>query len=349
MLQWLSSAAGVDKPISLNQPLSADYLNVYTTTPSSFAFTKTEKGNARYDPSLDAIFIDISFWKEYLFRSSIEVIYEESDEESNELEINKFPYLRIFFQFIFLHELGHRQLHGKEHKTNLFINSTDTEDAFEMENEADEFAIKAMKKAYSQTKVQPGYQTIGDSTAEVFQLGDEEISETTRIWIDLVAAITARCLFSPVYSNPYIPFFSDESHPMFLIRALRIVNRAVKNTKISEKIRARFQLVQKMLLRQKQSLELVSSLVSLPVPIHEVTFNDRELIISSIEMTSIYKVSLTSFSDTNTKNRQIKPIIIPPQKKWTKIKQYKIGLKQLSGALPILESFALRKMETHTS
>jgi hypothetical protein len=102
----IGKQVGTRETIRINAPLANGYLSVWITSSSKYLreLTGTNYGNAVYDATLDAIFIDRSL----VDPDDLLSVYSHSSYASV-ASFNGAPYLRTLLQFIFAHELAHRE------------------------------------------------------------------------------------------------------------------------------------------------------------------------------------------------------------------------------------------------
>lgn len=129
-------------PISVNAGVSRDRLNIVVTTPDLASLTQCGKGNALYDQTLDAIFIDI-----HLIRP-VELQHIGNSGAITMASSEEFGFVASTVSCILVHELGHRQS-GKGSAAFLALDWLRfNRNATERELAADRFAVQTLVLAH---------------------------------------------------------------------------------------------------------------------------------------------------------------------------------------------------------
>lgn len=268
-LAWLLPQAGVTDRFILNsspQP-GKGLLHVYTTTPAALAATGCARGNALYDAQLDAIFID-----EQIIRPE-EFTQLGSDGPNLVLSLNEFSFVPVYLRFILLHELGHRQLHGRSGGAFYDINLGSRQ----IEQEADNFAVTKLKRAYAADFAAGGHR-IGLGAARYIQLDPAGLSQAERVWADLIGAVSSMSVELMFSASDFSSFYEDTAHPNFIRRATAILDAALEAREPSIALKARAAIYRRYL-RRMQSLALAKFVeLQLPQGVQRVTFEDGRLL-----------------------------------------------------------------------
>lgn len=284
-IKWLARSAGVKEEVKLNQPPSPKYLSFYTTTPAAYGVTYCARRNAVYDAELDAVFIDMGLLNNGEFRSILEASGYDSV-----ASLNNLPFFRVYLRFIVLHELGHRQLHRHGRKVFDLTRAFDGGGERKLEDEADQFAIRAMQAAYKADEESGGTFAFKDSS-EFLGLGNYVIdSPSKRVWVDLISMASAMNMFDLFLQNPYAPFYQDRAHPTFLRRAQGLIGQSLRQPELDEKLRAHFVFFDKFLGREAEMLSQPLVEVVVPEPIESVNFDNRGLIVASRGLKALFTV-----------------------------------------------------------
>lgn len=221
LLEDLVTAANVNLPVALNKPLNAsdgetDQIRVFTTSPAAASVTGNGRGNASYDSTMDAIFIDLD-----IVRPARAVQMYANIRIFDEFEDPSYAYL----SFVFLHELGHRVLHRHRRSSLDTILQLSDGEAQKYEREADLFALGGLRAYYDKFHMIGLDPDAGNVAGEGF---DGALAE-------MIDSSSRSLLFSAV---PYSPFYSDAAHPTFLSRTLGFLeSTAVAESRISDRLR----------------------------------------------------------------------------------------------------------------
>lgn len=282
-LEWLSAAAGVNRPVLLNSPYSSSpagggALHVFTTRPEAVDVTHCARGNAVYDAELDTIFIDLELIK---FDDWREALASPDDEAGLAIQLTPedLPFLAVYSRFVLMHELGHRELHRR--KAGLF----DGERAWSRpalrrrEAEADQFAIDAMERAYRIARGQ-GIEPIDPNIGTLIDYRvDRETPLREAIEVSLVEMARGVTLGRLMISGLESPFFEDDAHPSSLDRSLGLIRQLLRrqdlNPRLAEWTRSTAAFLERMAaIRETRSMEITSDL-----PLAGALFDEKGLLI----------------------------------------------------------------------
>lgn len=282
-LKILANAAGIDRPVTLNAPYRPDRLNVYITTPAARAVTHCGPGNAIYDPALDAIFVDVAVLRPFSKGGLSGLL------STDQLTAPTKQLVSTYFNFVVLHEMGHRHLHRKA-GTAIFDRAGISR---RLEDEADDFAIKAMLKAYSTFMLSSQVVASGiygeTYSSGMSWLNSEELvaypDETgqDRAALDLVMTVQAMTRGMFVEGYPFSPFYSDEAHATFIDRSARIIRAVEGLKKLDPAIVRRGLYMRRHLERIRQTGALPMVRIALPGAVRMADFVGDDLrIVTSV-------------------------------------------------------------------
>jgi hypothetical protein len=273
LLSKWATAAGVASEIAVNKPPRRGRLNVYTTTPAAEAITHVGAGNAVYDPETDAIYIDTFFLEPNPYLAICKAMEVSSLVGCRD----DMPSQRMVFAFIFLHELGHRQLHGA--RSFAIWEKSGKPQARRMEEEADAYAFEKLRQMYG-----VGERVSGDSEgslAEVIGLQsrgvDQPVTEAD-FWVDITSALTVHSLLNVFLSLPYSPYYHDQAHPSLNDRTLQILDAALMQKDLPEEAVHALKAIRPVLVRQSKISDLPFVEVRFPEPVSNVALSADGLI-----------------------------------------------------------------------
>lgn len=256
------AAAGVIMPVAVDEPYVAGRLHVYTTSSSVQSITSCGAGNALYDSTVDAIFIDEWFFSTDGYRR----IYERSPYASLMSFRDDLTFPEVFLRFVFLHELGHRQL---RHHTGARAAT-----ARQQELAADRYALQALEKFYTYDR-QHGDRLVGEPLREAVGLSDffdGDIEPRTQVYVDLVGTLFMMANFNLYLDTPYSPFSENTTHPAFLERARGAVTAALTVAALPPKLRANFSFLRESLAREASVRREPFVEVLVPGAVDDVSF-----------------------------------------------------------------------------
>lgn len=276
MLAWLAEAASVQEPVQLNRPLKPGLLNVYTTTRPVQGLCR--ESNAEFVPALDAIFIDMNILKPLSRKEWA------NDIVDNWSVFGNLP-LKPYFFFVVMHELGHKQLgHGRGGYLNR-LNRLCGGRSTRPEDDADSFAVERLKEAF-RLDMARGCSNIGKPAGSLF---GEDLpfalaqSPAERFRADFVEMLGHACLANLFDAEKYSPFFGDDSHPMFVGRARKILQLLIAEPGIDPRFRANAIFVDDFLSRMESMGEFPHVTLEVDEGISEVNFDDDGLVIVGSE------------------------------------------------------------------
>jgi hypothetical protein len=306
-LDWLSAAAGFDETISLDQPYSVDArkrgeLQVFVTTPEARRYTQCGTGNAVYDASLDAVFID----KEIVIPADWQQLLAAPDDEwglSIPLTLHDAPWLRVYLRFVILHELGHRKLHRKR-ATAFDVHLTRTSaELKEMENDADEFAISQMMVAYSiagRFGVQPVEEYTGDTIHYPVKASMPVADQVQASLVEMALLISAGRLALPSVT----PLYRDDySHPSYIDRAQGLVRQSLMRNDINPDLKLYAQYVDESMDRMQQSRKSGMVEITADQPIGGALFDEQGLVV--VLHRTLYRVPFAELEELLREDRPI--------------------------------------------
>ncbi|HWM23757.1 MAG TPA: hypothetical protein VNP98_02960 [Chthoniobacterales bacterium] len=266
-LEWLAPDVGVRVPIVINAQPQPGSLHIYVTTPAAIKVTGCGRGNAIYDATLDAIFVD-----ENIVRPEELPLLGERGRRSM-YDLKSYVYVPVYLRFILLHELGHRQLHRRS--GGFFDLRRGSRRA---EREADVFATLHLQKAYAKDLATGGHR-IGAKTAGLLQMKMEEVKPEERVWVDLVGSVSAMSQVLMFSASGFSSFYEDAAHPNFIYRADTILETAIRDPRTSPTLKAHAEYHRESLRRTRKVAESKIAEIQVSEGVQNVTFDDNRLIV----------------------------------------------------------------------
>lgn len=200
--------AGIHLKLALNEPFQKDHFNVFITLPTTVGLTGCGQGNAVYNSQLDCIFMDRAIAFPTRVQSTFAASMIMGDQGSDAAS-------RTYFDYVVLHELGHRTLHAHLRKS---FDSGAVQDSIarRIEAEADSYAIFQLNNLDSSQKSQsqPLERTLGRFKEPTDAAQQPEDITGSRLG-EMAYELSRSMLFAEV---PYSPFTSDYGHPAFVNR-----------------------------------------------------------------------------------------------------------------------------------
>jgi hypothetical protein len=196
-------AAEIHDPVVINEAPQRGHFHLYITDPALAWFTKCARGNAVYDASLDAVFVDRSLWK------PLELSLVGESWPWTVSGPHQFGFTRTFFNLVLLHEIGHRQLHRS--RGSLF-DVLVSHKIRQQETEADTFAVGVIRSGYAKGILgkEPGVQE------ELNEAGiDPNLSAEERAVASTLYAATQMSVGLLFSKGSFSSLYADETHPSF--------------------------------------------------------------------------------------------------------------------------------------
>ncbi len=306
LLNNLNSIVDVKQKIRINE--ISDYnlevkntLNFFIVSQEIKCITYCNKGNAIYDASLNAIFIDIS-----LIRPDDWMIYEPSS--GIQLNQGDLPFLSTYLTFIVLHELGHYKLHCTSAGFFDFLYEKENPSFRKMEAEADSFAIAKVADYLNFEKGTDYYRNIGQqidlSTANS---GKEEVA--TISLLEMNNSIILGMLYG---ISPYSPFFSDVAHPTYITRTKSLIKSILDKKNISPVVLSKAEFIYTFLDKLEELANQHSiTTVSFPEPVLDVNFSsDGSIVAMPTSANEFYKIPLDKLMSASQNRSDINSIDI---------------------------------------
>lgn len=231
---WLLRAANITDHVAVNDGVSATRLDVVVTTPNYQSITGCGRGNAIYDPALDAIFIDYAL----IVPEDLYLLGEESVLSMISVENTDVHF--AYQNFILAHELGHRSdLHSDYIPTAFFHYSAAADGMATKEQEAaaDRFAVKILLNGILRIGPPPFQEQF--DFLDAINLDVKSVTPEDHAASEIVGAVfllSTALLFS---ASPYSPFHFDENHPSFVDRSLAALGQ-VADLDVTERTAAHF-------------------------------------------------------------------------------------------------------------
>lgn len=292
-------ALGLDVTIAIDEKFDSSKLKVYTTSAGAEAITGCGPGNAKYDPELDAIFIDESFFQVDGFRH----IFEASSYGAvlGFREDPVFP--EVFLRFVLMHELGHRALHR-----NIAASGAGTTSR---EIEADNFALDGLRKFYALDRTRgsglvqpPLIELVGGSA-----LVREDLSPEEQVYVDLAGALFIMSVWNLYLGTPYSPFYHDAEHPTFLDRTATALKALRGRDDIGAELRSNLAFLSASVERESAVGGRTFTEVLTSAPISDVGFSTSGLMVLTVGNQQLLRVSNYSLVQS-TINRLVRSEVV---------------------------------------
>jgi hypothetical protein len=214
ILRFLEQRVALSKHLALNGPPDAARLHVYVTTPEAEETTGCGPGNAVYDARLDVIFLDRSLVRVDLLEPSRQSVWSET-----------LGFQDAYLALILLHELGHRQLHGRTSGA-YDQPGRATGATLQRELEADRFALAAFKAA-SPAEVLPLFGPEHIQPMMWMNIDPQSIPADENALCNLAASIRLMTDIAFAWDSPFSTLYQTSSHPLLVDRTLRVVDVAL--------------------------------------------------------------------------------------------------------------------------
>ena len=200
-------------------------------------------GNAVYDSGIDAIFVHRDL-----------AVAATGEEWTTD---------KLYFVFLLLHELGHRDRHGGERRMFDEMSTDDLDPELDIfEQEADGFAFERLQDLYK-SDLATEQPVVGDVHRRTVGLLDRPIPNEDRLWNDIF--LLTREFFPNLLSSSerFTPLHRDRSHPTIVRRFARFLEVISERGIASEEIRQRLALNTELLQRldamqQRPTCELLA-------------------------------------------------------------------------------------------
>jgi len=293
VLRFVLAQVTIEKPTVVNSAADRQVFAIYTCDASAEAITQCTRGNAIYDADLDAVFVDISLLRIDVLQDTVK-----SSTWSSILSFHD-----VYLSLILLHELGHRHLHRRTGGA-YDLPSNINRHSLEKEIEADDFAVKRFaaakqtdfKNLFSRSNIQPAHLFgIDPSTVDAAELPMLNLAVSMRLMTRIVSA----------WDSPYSLYYSNNTHPLFLERADKIMKSALSTAR-SDAIRSELQLGIDDTKRLKESFDRGVIQVQLDAPIQDAVLSDNCLTLLDASGT----MYATHLRDLKTGPVTIKPNVI---------------------------------------
>lgn len=230
---------GTREAIRVNQPLRDGHLAIWITTSSKelFELTRTDDGNAVYDATLDAVFIDRSL----VTSEDLLSVYSHSS-YSAVASFNGAPYLRTLLQFVFAHELAHREHHrvsAGAFDAGRFLSwlPWSRSAAHERELEADRYAFAALMRLYSHQD-QRWTALFPRLSAPIYDIPVEDLADARQAAsLELASAFLMATTAQFFTGTPYSGYYEDTAHPNIFARMNVLLRNLAETLPASDPVR----------------------------------------------------------------------------------------------------------------
>ena len=298
VLAGVAEQAKLDGTIVLNSTDQPNSLHVYTIDPGTESITGCGRGNAVYDATQDAIFLDESLVDPVDFLN-----LGEETQHSNSITTDDIAPLKTYLVFLLFHELGHRTLHRHAKASFDVGRSTDRR----REIEADQFAVSLLTKSLMDRS---------PLTSSIFAKNylygvalTPELPPRDRAWlalVDMAHFISVSTMFS---ATPIAATYHDAAHPSFLDRSESIIDNALIDRDCSSTLREYFRLAREAITRARSIAEYRVVELVFPEPIYDVAFTVDGLVVVPENSAHLYR--LTPRDLPTLEKSETRTVIVP--------------------------------------
>ena len=208
-----------NRPIVINAQGGPKAITVLVTEGASTSEIDSScaaHGTACYDPKSDIIFMDISVLHTPFVSRQVGTQYESSTEFDNRV--------RLYRQFAFLHELGHKDRHHSRRSNNT--------DRKILESEADNFAIDCFIQAFKDNKLWDKFtnevQEPNRERSRVKLPNAKSASDRAAI---AIAEMASEANIALLYGDHVSPYQESEQYLSFIKRAQNLIYEVKKRIK----------------------------------------------------------------------------------------------------------------------
>jgi hypothetical protein len=265
VLMFAVARVAINKPIRVNVAPAIGSLNVYTTTPAAEETTQCGSGNAVYDSALDAIFVDVSLVR-------IDVL----EPARNTIWGATLGFHDVYLCLIILHELGHRELHRHTLWSFDIPGAARDRATLRREKEADTFAVQhfaALSPANLSALLGPNsVQPVLWINVDPSKVAPDQIA-----LYNLAASMRLMTTIAAAWESPYSAFYSNETHPLFVDRALGILEPALESAVAGADVKRELAISIEDLTRFKEALDHHPLELQLNAEIRDACINNRTL------------------------------------------------------------------------
>jgi hypothetical protein len=211
---------GIRDAIRIDSPLVNGHLAVWITSPTASLrkLTGADYGNAVYDATLDAVFID----RALVSPDDLLSVYSHSSYAAV-ASFNGAPYLRTLLQFVFAHELAHRKYHrvsAGAFDSGWLWNQLpwNRRAARARESEADRYAFEALMRLYSHVE-RPMRSLFPLRSAPIYDIPVENLADARQAAsLELASAFLMASTAQFFTGTPYGGYHEDTAHPNIFAR-----------------------------------------------------------------------------------------------------------------------------------
>jgi hypothetical protein len=211
---------GTRDAIRINSPLIAGKLGVWITSPTASLreLTGADYGNAVYDATLDTVFID----RALVVPDDLLAVYSHSS-YSAVASFNGAPYLRTLLQFVFAHEMAHREHHrvsAGAFDSGWFWRGLPWNrwSARKREIEADQYAFDALTRLYSHEE-KPRTNLFPLLSAPIYDIPVGDLADPKQAAsLEFASAFLMASTAQFFTGTPYGGYHEDTAHPNIFAR-----------------------------------------------------------------------------------------------------------------------------------
>ncbi len=205
------------RTVKVNKIGRADDLSLVVVRERPGRTIKCGHGTACYDPHLDLFFLDYDVLYAPFVSRNVGTQWVTRSNEDNRV--------RLYRQFVFLHELGHRTKHRAERNPS-------PERRLEMENEADDYALSCVVRAFDQSPDPLKVFSVPEPNSERrSRLRPPPASSSTDRAAVALGELAMEADIALVYGDQVSPYRANESYVSFVLRMQHLLQRIASSVK----------------------------------------------------------------------------------------------------------------------
>lgn len=275
-----------DTVYSLNDTSNFESLNIFTYESFLDHPLNFGAGNAIYDATLDAIFIDRNLIEP-------EQLVSLSDEA---MEGDGFR-LTGYLVFVLCHELGHRKLHSNlDFVSNLTAISG--ADKFKIESDADSYAIEKINEYLSHEEPDSELLSLSWDTKRTIGLNINAYDGISKLYVFLASQFWDVAHVYFIGRTTFPPNFSDLAHPPLVQRFVTILENDKLFNEIDNDLKVHRRVMAEWHSRLRTSLDAIGGEIHVDRPIVTASYLDNKwVLISNQAYAFVEDINLTNVSN----------------------------------------------------
>ena len=273
-LELLAKEVGVEARFHFNASPELPGFHVYAVQDQAFReAARCSAGNAVYDPVSDAVFLDEALIApapvaDLIALESMPPWIADMHEEA----------YRTVLDFIFLHELAHRELH----RGAVEIIDANKQSPV-LEQEADVHALRALQRIYATRANTNDLQRSAPAPVEEFLgLRAEWLDgEGEVILAQIAASFMYLCFIGLRTQNELSPYYEDDEHPTLPYRGIHLIRAALAELKLSPVVTSYLSWLEDDFVRYEAASERVLDVFLSPVQVQHVAYTEEALLVAN--------------------------------------------------------------------